>query len=53
MAQRMVCPDCGVAMNCHAEKFMYSDSASDGQIEEIHSCPDCGRTESSREDDNN
>jgi ribosomal protein S27AE len=49
MVQKIACPNCGTEMNCHAEKFMYSESASGGHVEEIHSCPNCGRSESSEE----
>jgi len=50
----MVCPDCGVEMNRHAEKLVMSGDPGDvpgvdpelgGVIEEAHSCPGCGRTE--------
>ncbi|HYY58240.1 MAG TPA: hypothetical protein VE842_12980 [Pyrinomonadaceae bacterium] len=51
--KKMVCPDCGVEMNYHADRVDYSageneESAIDpvlgGVIEEAHSCPGCGRT---------
>jgi uncharacterized protein with PIN domain len=50
LAHNMKCPQCGVEMTFHAEKVVYSDVPStnsifEGQIEEIHSCPGCGRTE--------
>ena len=55
MAERskMVCPDCGVEMNLHAEKVAYADAAPDaegfdpdlgGVVEEFHTCPECGQT---------
>jgi len=53
----MVCPDCGVEMNRHAEKVDYTTSpdewsATDAQfggiLEEVHSCPACGKTEMRR-----
>jgi len=53
----MVCPDCGVEMNRHAEKVDYTAEASDadppdpdfdGALEEFHTCPECGRTHSRR-----
>ena len=55
---KMICPACGIAMNYHAEKIDYSasldessdaDDAFGGVIEEVHSCPACGRTETRRE----
>ncbi|HYY42529.1 MAG TPA: hypothetical protein VE775_07320 [Pyrinomonadaceae bacterium] len=49
--QPMICPDCGVAMNHHADKLDYdaaqADSAErdfDGVLVEAHTCPACGRT---------
>jgi predicted RNA-binding Zn-ribbon protein involved in translation (DUF1610 family) len=50
---KMVCPDCGVEMNRHAEKVDYTaetagadppDPDFDGVLEEFHTCPSCGRT---------
>ena len=50
----MKCPDCGSEMNYHADKLDYSaavapDGAADvelgGVIQQVHTCPDCGRTE--------
>ena len=50
---KMVCPDCGVEMNRHAEKVDYTagapgeegfDPALGGLVEEFHTCPHCGRT---------
>jgi ribosomal protein S27AE len=54
MVAKMICPKCGVEMNFHAEKLVYSGSASDAEaalgdeMEEMHTCPRCGRTESRR-----
>lgn len=54
---KMVCPDCGAVMNHHAEKIDYAalpdeSSAVDAQfggiLEEVHSCPACGKTETRR-----
>ena len=49
--EKMTCPDCGVEMNYHAEKIDYSvadlskvDPAFGGIVEEVHTCPLCGRT---------
>jgi len=51
---RMTCEECGVEMNCHAEKIDYSAAAEEsgafdadfgGRLEEVHSCPACGKTE--------
>jgi ribosomal protein S27AE len=50
---KMVCPDCGVEMNRHAEKVDYTaeppeadafDPDFGGVLEEFHTCPRCGRT---------
>jgi ribosomal protein S27AE len=51
MAQKaMICPVCGIEMNHHADKLVYSDESHNAQlggaVEEFHSCPNCGRTES-------
>jgi predicted RNA-binding Zn-ribbon protein involved in translation (DUF1610 family) len=55
--EKMVCPDCGVEMNPHAEKLDYAaaDAADEGfdpdlggVLEEFHACPDCGRTHTRR-----
>ena len=50
--KKMLCPDCGVEMNHHAEKLIYkemvaldSDFTSD-EITEVHACPECGKTHS-------
>jgi len=54
---KMVCPDCGVEMNRHAEKVVYADAPGEGEasdealggpVEEFHTCPDCGRTRTRR-----
>jgi predicted RNA-binding Zn-ribbon protein involved in translation (DUF1610 family) len=56
MAQgnKMICPECGVEMNYHAEKIDYTAGLEDtggidplfgGVIEEAHSCPLCGQTQ--------
>lgn len=47
----MMCPECGVEMNHHADKlvFMNVEAGStdlEESIEEFHSCPECGRTQS-------
>ena len=46
---KMKCPNCGEAMNHHADKVDYSgDAAGDsdfgGVFKEVHCCPSCGRT---------
>lgn len=49
--EKMLCPDCGVEMNHHANKIDYfaadelqeADEAFGGVMEEAHSCPECGR----------
>ena len=49
----MMCPQCGIEMNCHAEKIDYMealinpdaiDADRGGSLEEIHTCPGCGDT---------
>jgi predicted RNA-binding Zn-ribbon protein involved in translation (DUF1610 family) len=51
--KKMVCPDCGVEMNYHAEKIDYAAAFDDpaaidpdfgGVLEEAHTCPECGKT---------
>jgi hypothetical protein len=52
VSEPMICPACGAEMNFHAEKLVYSETdlsaqpAMGGRIEEVHTCPGCGRTES-------
>jgi hypothetical protein len=54
MATKMICPHCRIEMNFHAEKLVYSepnsqsitDPALGGHVEEMHTCPHCGTTES-------
>lgn len=50
----MKCEECGAEMNCHAEKVDYSSEAEEsgafdadfgGVVEEVHTCPACGKTE--------
>jgi ribosomal protein S27AE len=47
----MMCPGCGVEMNHHGDKLVYTtdpqdagqaDSGLGGIIEEFHACPKCG-----------
>ena len=54
---KMICSECGREMNYHAEKIDYSaspdqsnevDEAFGGVVEEVHSCPGCGKTETRR-----
>jgi ribosomal protein S27AE len=54
---RMICPECGVEMRHHAEKIDYSSAIDEayafeaelgGVLEEIHSCPECGKTSARR-----
>ena len=49
----MSCPDCGVAMNYHADKIDYTAALSEseavdpelgGIVEEAHTWPVCGQT---------
>lgn len=51
--RKMLCPDCGVEMNHHAEKLGYTSMLNEpelmdpdlgGILEEAHSCPICGQT---------
>ena len=51
-ANKMICPDCGVEMNHHAMKIDYGsddpaivDPILGGVLNEVHSCPNCGKTE--------
>jgi len=50
----MICPECGVAMNHHAEKLVYpsdataADAELGGVVEELHTCPECGASASRR-----
>jgi len=50
---KMICPDCGSEMNYHAEKIDYTAALTDpdaidldlgGVLEEVHTCPECGKT---------
>ncbi len=52
--KKMICSDCGVEMNHHAEKIDYTamltepeaiDPDLGGVLEEAHTCPECGKTE--------
>ena len=42
----MKCPNCGYAMNHHADKLLWDDPDSDAnaasQLIEAYSCPHCG-----------
>ncbi len=51
---KMLCPDCHIAMNHHAEKVDYTAALEDpeamdpdlgGVLVEVHTCPRCGKTE--------
>lgn len=51
--EKMICPDCGVEMNHHADKIDYAAALDEteaidpdfgGVVEEAHTCPSCGRT---------
>ena len=55
--EKLRCPVCGVPMNRHAEKLVDPrtaeeaaavDSALGGVVEEVYTCPRCGRVESLR-----
>ncbi len=54
---KMVCPQCGIELNHHAEKLVdpvsreeaaHVDPALGGLIEEMHCCPQCGKGDSRR-----
>lgn len=58
-SNKMICQDCGAEMNHHAEKIDYTaaldapekiDPVLGGLVEEVHTCPQCGRTELRRLD---
>jgi ribosomal protein S27AE len=51
--KKIICPDCGVEMNQHAEKVNYATALAGrdavepdlgGLIKEVHTCPQCGQT---------
>lgn len=53
-SNKMNCRDCGGEMNHHAEKIDYTaaldaperlDPVLGGLVKEVHTCPQCGRTE--------
>lgn len=48
---KMICPACGAEMNHHADKIDGStdvpeevDADLGGALEEVHVCPECGKT---------
>lgn len=52
-SNKMICPDCGVEMNHHADKVDYTAALSEpdsidphlgGVLKEAHTCPKCGKT---------
>ncbi len=53
LTSAMMCPQCGIAMNYHAEKVDYMAALTDpealdpdlgGVDEEVHTCPGCGHS---------
>lgn len=51
LTSAMMCPQCSIAMNYHAEKVDYMAALSNpeavdpdlgGVVEEVHTCPGCG-----------
>jgi ribosomal protein L37AE/L43A len=55
--RKMLCKDCGMEMNHHADKLVEpistaevrrTDKALGGLIEEMHECPSCGKADSRR-----
>lgn len=56
--EKMICPACGREMNHHASKLVDPTGSEEaaranpmlgGIVEEIYTCPDCGRAESREE----
>jgi hypothetical protein len=56
-AKKMICPTCGIEMNYHAEKIDYTAALADpdavdpdlgGVLEEVYTCPGCGKTDTRR-----
>lgn len=55
--KKMICPNCGAEMNRHADKLNVTaaltdpqavDPALGGIVEEVHTCPQCGKTATRR-----
>ena len=46
MPEKMICSNCGREMNHHAEKFVYLEDGAPGSIEEMYTCPGCGKNDS-------
>jgi hypothetical protein len=53
----IICPQCKIAMNYHAEKIDYAAALTEpdaadpdlgGILEEVHTCPKCGGIETRR-----
>jgi ribosomal protein S27AE len=49
-SNKMICPNCRVAMNHHGDKLVHVgeeiarvDEQFGGLLEEFHTCPNCGR----------
>jgi ribosomal protein S27AE len=51
---KMICSSCGVEMNYHADKLDYNAALTEpnkidpelgGILDEVHTCPKCGRTD--------
>jgi predicted RNA-binding Zn-ribbon protein involved in translation (DUF1610 family) len=56
-SNKIICPECNVEMNHHAEKIDYAamlkepdavDRDLGGIVEEVHTCPECGETATRR-----
>ena len=54
---KMICNECGVEMNHHADKLLDPRNAAEarlvdphleGILEKTHTCPECGRADSTR-----
>ncbi len=55
--ENMICSNCGIPMNHHAEKIDYAAAMAEpqamdpdfgGVVEEVHTCPACGYTATRR-----
>ena len=50
---KMKCPDCAIDLNHHADKIDYATALESGLMDpelggvilEVHTCPECGKTE--------
>lgn len=56
VVNKIKCPKCGIDMNHHADKIDYSTAGTEdndpgigGAVQEVHTCPGCGKTVLRRE----